>query len=247
MLSAPLKRMLLGLGDEHVILEPRSEQLLHPEALVAFQRLAADAREAGFDPLVVSGFRSFERQRTIWNRKASGQRPVLDSDGAELDLAQLSPEQLVYAILRWSALPGASRHHWGTDFDVVDAASMAPDYRPRLTPQEVADDGIFGPFHRWLDRRIAAGESHGLFRPYAEDRGGVAPERWHLSYAPRAIELQHLLTPELLCEQLQRSELELCDTVCDHMDAIYTRFVTVPDHCYPEDGTRDPGLGTREV
>ncbi|MCW8126961.1 M15 family metallopeptidase [Microbulbifer halophilus] len=233
MLSAPLKRMLLGLGDEHVILEPRSEQLLHPEALVAFQRLAADAREAGFDPLVVSGFRSFERQRTIWNRKAGGRRPVLDSDGAELDLAQLSPQQIAFAILRWSALPGGSRHHWGTDFDLVDAAAVLADYRPQLTPQEVADDGIFGPFHCWLDERIAAGESHGLFRPYAEDRGGVAPERWHLSYAPRSFELQQLLTPELLREQLQSCELELCDTVCEQIDTIYTRFVAVPEHCYP--------------
>ncbi|SDZ96900.1 M15 family metallopeptidase [Microbulbifer marinus] len=228
--------MLFGLSDEHVIVEPRSEQLLHPEALVAFERLCADAHDAGFDPLVVSGFRSFERQRTIWNNKAAGLRPVLDSNGVELDVARLSPVQVAFAILRWSALPGASRHHWGTDFDVVDAAAMPADYRPQLTPQEVADDGIFGPFHCWLDARIAAGQSYGLFRPYAEDRGGVAPERWHLSYAPRAFELQHLLTPERLCEQLQSCELELCDTVCGHIHDIYTRFVRIPDHCYPEMG-----------
>ncbi|WP_323845252.1 M15 family metallopeptidase [Microbulbifer magnicolonia] len=233
MLAAPLKRMLFGLGDEHVILDPRSGQLLHPEALLAFERLCADARGSGFDPKVVSGFRSFERQRTIWNDKVAGLRPVLDSCGVELDVTQLSPVQTAFAILRWSALPGASRHHWGTDFDVVDAAAMPDDYRPRLTPQEVADDGIFGPFHCWLDQRIAAGQSYGLFRPYAEDRGGVAPERWHLSYAPRALELQQLLTPERLCEQLQSCELELCDTVCEQIDEIYTRFVWVPDHCYP--------------
>lgn len=225
--------MLFGLGDEHVILEPRSGQLLHPQALVAFERLCADAREKGFDPLVVSGFRNFERQRTIWNRKAAGLRPVLDSGGAELDVAQLSPEQVVFAILRWSALPGASRHHWGTDFDVVDAAAMAQNYAPQLTPAEVADEGIFGPFHLWLDERIASGQSYGLFRPYAEDRGGIAPERWHLSYAPRSRELQQLLTPERLCEQLQSCELELCDTVCSRMDEIFERFVQVPDHCYP--------------
>lgn len=236
MLIAPLKRMLFGLSDEHVILEPRSGQLLHPEALVAFERLCADARDAGFDPKVVSGFRSFERQCTIWNGKATGRRPVLDSSGVPLDVAQLSPEQTVFAILRWSALPGGSRHHWGTDFDVVDAGAMPADYRLQLTPQEVADDGIFGPFHCWLDGRIAAGQSYGLFRPYAEDRGGVAPERWHLSYAPRARELQQLLTPELLCEQLQSSELELCDTVCERMDEIYSRFVHVSEGCYPEPG-----------
>ncbi|WP_308366221.1 MULTISPECIES: M15 family metallopeptidase [unclassified Microbulbifer] len=234
MLEAPLQQMLFGLGDEHVILEPRSGQLLHPEAMVAFERLSADAQMAGFDPRVVSGFRSFERQRTIWNNKVAGSRPVLDSAGEPLDMAQLSPEQAAFAILRWSALPGASRHHWGTDFDVVDAAAMPADYRLQLSPQEVADNGIFGPFHRWLDAQIVAGRSYGLFRPYAEDRGGVAPERWHLSYAPRARELQRLLTPELLRAQLQSCELALGDVVCGNIESIFQRFIWVPEECYPD-------------
>ncbi|WP_299579196.1 M15 family metallopeptidase [uncultured Microbulbifer sp.] len=233
MLSTPLQRMLFGLTDEHVILDPPSGQLLHPEALVAFQRLSRDARDAGFNPKVVSGFRSFERQRTIWNGKALGQRPVLNNDGVALQISELPPRERVLAILRWSALPGASRHHWGTDFDIIDAAAVAADYQVQLTPQEVADNGVFGPFHQWLDQRIAAEQSYGLFRPYAEDRGGVAPERWHLSYAPRALELQHLLTVERLEEQLRACELALCETVCLELEHIYTRFVWIPDHCYP--------------
>jgi LAS superfamily LD-carboxypeptidase LdcB len=154
-----------------------------------------------------------------------------------LDVAQLSPEQTAFAILRWSALPGGSRHHWGTDFDVIDAAAVSEDYRPQLTPQEVADNGVFGPFHCWLDQQIASGKSYGLFRPYAEDRGGVAPERWHLSYAPRAREFQQLITPESLREQLQacgeRGELALFETVCGEMDNIFQRFIQVPEACYP--------------
>ncbi|MFA0811880.1 M15 family metallopeptidase [Microbulbifer epialgicus] len=233
MLSAPLQRILFGLTDEHVILDPVSGQLLHPEALVAFQRLRRDALDAGFDPRIVSGFRSFERQRTIWNGKAQGHRPVLDSEGLALEISSLQPRDLVMAILRWSALPGASRHHWGTDFDMIDAAALPAGYDVQLTPQEVADDGIFGPFHLWLDQRITASQSYGLFRPFALDRGGVAPERWHLSYAPRARELQELLTIERLQEQLRRCDLALCDTVCEQLEEIYTRFVWVPDHCYP--------------
>ncbi|WHI52056.1 M15 family metallopeptidase [Microbulbifer sp. MLAF003] len=233
MLSVPLQRMLFGLTDEHVILDPTSGQLLHPEALVAFQRLRRDAREAGFDPQIASGFRSFERQRTIWNGKAQGLRPVLDSEGVALEISGLPPRELVMAILRWSALPGASRHHWGTDFDMIDAAALPEGYDVQLTPQEVADNGIFGPFHLWLDERIASAQSYGLFRPFATDQG-VAPERWHLSYAPRAKELQDLLTIERLQEQLRRGDLALCDTVCEHLEEIYTRFVWIPDHCYPE-------------
>lgn len=232
-----IHNMLFGLSDAHVILEPVSGQLMHPEALAAFDQLRRDARQAGFDPKVVSGFRDFERQRTIWNGKAQGLRPLLDSHGQPLEVANLSPEQTAFAILRWSALPGGSRHHWGTDFDVIDAAAVPEDYRVQLTPEEVADEGVFGPFHRWLDERIAAGQSYGLFRPYAADRGGVAPERWHLSYAPRAWEFQQLLTPQRLRAQLQScqrdSELALADTVCGNIDTIYSRFVTVPESAYP--------------
>ncbi|WP_299595661.1 M15 family metallopeptidase [uncultured Microbulbifer sp.] len=232
-----LKNILFGLTDAHVILEPVSGQLMHPEALAAFDQLRRDARAAGFDPKVVSGFRDFRRQRTIWNAKASGQRPLLDNEGKALEVARMSPEETVFAILRWSALPGGSRHHWGTDFDVIDAAAVPEDYRVQLTPEEVADSGVFGPFHCWLDRRIAEGKSHGLFRPYAEDRGGVAPERWHLSYAPRAKEFQQMLSAHTLQEQLQLCQGEdavaLADTVCGEMPVIYPRFVDVPESAYP--------------
>ncbi|MCO1334650.1 M15 family metallopeptidase [Microbulbifer sp. OS29] len=233
MLSVPLKRMLFGLGDEHVIVDPTSNQLLHPEALVAFQRLCRDARDVGFSPKIVSGFRAFDRQLLIWNSKVSGERPLLDTDGSPLDVTQLGEAETVFAILRWSALPGASRHHWGTDFDVIDAAAVDDNYVVQLTPQEVADNGVFGAFHRWLDERIDTGHSYGLFRPYAQDRGGVAPERWHLSYAPRARELQELLSLERLYELLQETDLAMVDTVCEYLQEIYTRYVWVPDHCYP--------------
>ena len=154
----------------------------------------------------------------------------------------MSPEEIVFAILRWSALPGGSRHHWGTDFDVIDAAAVPEDFRVQLTPEEVADRGVFGPFHCWLDERIAEGKSYGLFRPYAVDRGGVAPERWHLSYAPRAREFQDLLTEQALLEKIlsceQTQGLTLTECICDQMPEIFPRFIAVPDVAYPTNITR---------
>ncbi|MFN2168980.1 MAG: M15 family metallopeptidase, partial [Anaerolineae bacterium] len=132
---------------------------------------------AGFELAIASSFRSFERQRAIWNAKACGARPVHDDVGCAIDMARLDPAQQLRAILRFSALPGASRHHWGTDLDVYDAAAVAPGYQLRLSPEEVADEGVFGPLHRWLDGRMAAGRSHGFYRPYGVDRGGVAGDR----------------------------------------------------------------------
>ncbi|MCB9651596.1 MAG: M15 family metallopeptidase [Deltaproteobacteria bacterium] len=74
------------------------------------------------------------------------------------------------AILNWSALPGGSRHHWGTEMDVVDLAAVPPDYRVRLLPDEVAPGGPFHPLHQWLDENL---ERFGFFRPYARLQGGM--------------------------------------------------------------------------
>ena len=190
-------RQLVGLDDGHVAAAGGGVRL-QPAAACAFERLREDARRAGFELAAASTFRDFRRQLAIWDGKVAGRRPVHDDRGQPVALARLSPGQRVHAVWRFSALPGTSRHHWGTDLDVYDAVALAPGETPALTPAEGAPGGIFGPLHRWLDERIAAGASHGFFRPYARDRGGVAPERWHLSYAPLALALAPRLTPELL-------------------------------------------------
>ncbi|MFN8580799.1 MAG: M15 family metallopeptidase [Gemmatimonadaceae bacterium] len=95
----------------------------------------------------------------MWNRKASGQLAVLDSHAQPMDITTLSARELVFAILRWSALPGASRHHWGTDIDVYDAAACPPGYEVELIPAEVDAGGMFAPLHEWLDAQIANGTS----------------------------------------------------------------------------------------
>ncbi|MBB3047886.1 LAS superfamily LD-carboxypeptidase LdcB [Litorivivens lipolytica] len=213
--------------DESFLIELTPPHRLHPQVADAFSRLQVRARSAGFDLQPVSCFRSFERQLAIWNAKANGSRAVLDADGKPLSREQFSDWQWVEAILRWSALPGASRHHWGTDLDVYDAAAVAPDYAVQLTPTEVNARGPFAPLHSWLDEQIAAGNSEGFFRPYARDKGGVAPERWHLSFAPLAAECERLLESEVLLKVLRECDtLALGSAVEAHWQEIFTRFVT---------------------
>lgn len=150
---------------------------------------------------------------------------MLDSSAVALDIGQLNEHELVYAILRWSALPGASRHHWGTDIDIFDENARPSGYEIALTPEEVDAGGIFAPLHEWLDDQLAAGTCHGFFRPYNEDRQGVAPERWHLSHAPVAAPCEEGLTIDILHESLSSSDLKLKGTVLDHLEDIYRRFV----------------------
>lgn len=226
---AATARILAGQSDLHLC-TPAEEELLgarvHRDVVSPLIELRMAARFAGFDLTVLSGFRGFERQLSIWNRKVSGELAVLDSSGAPLDVASLTPHELVLAILRWSALPGASRHHWGTDMDVFDAASTPAGYEVQLLPSEVERGGMHAPLHEWLDARIATGTAFGFFRPYDLDRGGVAPERWHLSYAPIASEFVHLLTVDVLRNTLTAADMLLKDVVLDQLDALHERFVT---------------------
>jgi hypothetical protein len=73
---------------------------------------------------------------------------------------------------------------------------------------------------------MARGEPFGFFRPYDRDRHGVAPERWHLSFAPVAVAYERRLTSALLAETLRQAEMALQDVVLAHLDEIYERFVT---------------------
>ncbi|HEX9562799.1 MAG TPA: M15 family metallopeptidase [Gemmatimonadaceae bacterium] len=226
--------ILSGQTETHLCSAAHEEWLgarIHRDAVEPFRTLRVAAADAGFDLAILSGFRSFERQLSIWNRKATGQLAVLDSDARPLDISALDRKELVFAILRWSALPGASRHHWGTDIDVYDAAAMPPRYEVELTPAEVDAGGLFAPLHDWLDERITSASASGFFRPYDRDRNGVAPERWHLSYAPLAMTYSHAIAPKLLRQAIEPADMVLKETVLEHVEEIYERFVanTNPD------------------
>jgi LAS superfamily LD-carboxypeptidase LdcB len=209
------------------------ESGLHHGAVAAFGRLQEVALAQGFDMVIASSFRSFDRQLLIWNEKALGLRPLYDSSGHPLAYEQLSPWELAQAILRWSALPGASRHHWGTDLDIYDRAVVPEGYQVQLSPREVSEGGPFHPLHSWLDRQLATDSAEGFFRPYDRDRGGVAPERWHLSYAPLAMEFQQQLSLDSLVEFIDGQELALKDVVLEHIGEIYQRYINVPVEAYP--------------
>ncbi|MDB6063227.1 MAG: peptidase [Verrucomicrobiaceae bacterium] len=233
--SIPLLTLAALTGsDDNFIDHASLERPVHRNIVSAWQKLAADARAAGFDLAIASGYRNYQRQLHIWNAKVRGERAVLDTHGAPLDLSAASDWEKIQAILRWSALPGASRHHWGTDIDVYDRAAVPEGYALQLTADEASDSGPFGALHRWLDGRIAADSAHGFFRPYAEDRGGIAPERWHLSFAPLAVRYQRQLKADTLWKEIDAPTLELRETIAQHWPAIFERYIWVPALAHPE-------------
>ena len=214
--------ILCGQTHDHVMANEEGI-LVHLEMAAAYTIMKTAAAKEGFELKIASGFRDFEAQKRIWDLKCQGKRPVLDAKGNPLNHAALKDEAIVLSILRWSALPGASRHHWGTDIDVFDAAQTKDGYVLQLVPAEVAPGGKFEKLNKWLDANI---ESFGFFRPYAEDRGGVSPEWWHLSYAPIAESYYKAHTLDLLKRVIQDSEIEKKEIVLAKLPGIYRQYVT---------------------
>ncbi|GAB2197702.1 M15 family metallopeptidase [Sessilibacter sp. MAH4] len=207
--------------------------LLHPKVLPSLKILADAAKSQGFELKVYSGFRSFDTQMTIWNRKAAGARVILDANEEPIPYDSLSGWELAQAILRWSALPGASRHHWGTDVDIIDASACSEDYSVQLTQKEAAKDGIFGNFHQWLTHWLSENPECGFYKPYTkpvfanDPQFGIAPEPWHLSFAPAAQRFEEHFDLSYLYRLIEVSDILLKDTILEHLSEIYERFIRV--------------------
>lgn len=192
---------LTGRARSHVVELPEPRCTVHRDVVAPLLALVAAARaEAGIELAPVSAFRDFERQLRIWNEKYRGERPLLDRAGRPLDAGQLGADERIDAILAWSALPGASRHHWGSDIDVIDRAALPAGYRPQLVPDEYASGGVFARLEDWL---AGALPRFGFYRPYARDRGGVQPEPWHLSFATVARPAVAALTVDVMREAIE--------------------------------------------
>lgn len=195
---------------------------LHTDVIAPFRSMQKSAAKQGIDLQVASGFRSYERQLAIWNTKVSGEKPLLDGQGHLVPFDRLSDVEKIFAILRWSALPGCSRHHWGTDLDVWDAAAVSAGYQLQLVPGEYQPNGPFYKLACWLDEHA---EPHGFVRPYAEHKGGVAPEPWHLSYVAIAKQFEVQISNTFVKKILDNASLKLGGVVKDNLDEILERFI----------------------
>ncbi len=213
---------ITGRARTHVVQIDDPRFAAQPAVVAAFMDLRRAAAGAGFDLLPLSAFRDFKAQLRIWNRKFLGQTPLFDRSGRPRDFSSLTPSQIMWAILRWTALPGASRHHWGTEIDVVDAAATLGGYAPQRLPQEVGPGGPYHGLHLWLDDNLAR---FGFFRPYADDRGGMHPEPWHLSHAETSGQALTALRPDLLQEVVERSAICGKDLVLAALPEIIERHV----------------------
>lgn len=222
MASADLTaRQLTGL-DAPPLCEVEPGKFLQPSVAIAYQAMQQAAATAGIQLRIASGWRDFFRQQQIVKAKLDGRRPVFDSTQQQVDMSALAQEEKIHAIMLYSALPGASRHHWGTDLDVWDAAAVADDYALQLIPAEYSAEGPFAKLTDWLSQH--AGQ-FGFFRPYRTFRGGVAIEPWHLSYKPLASQYLAQLELPMLQTAIAQSELPAREVICTLLPALYQRYI----------------------
>jgi LAS superfamily LD-carboxypeptidase LdcB len=213
---------LTGRVRTHIADVPALQCALHVHAVVPFLSLRRAAEADGFDLVPHSGFRDFSRQLTIWNGKFSGERPLYDASGRPIDVNELNPDQRVEAILLWSALPGASRHHWGTDVDLIDRRATPPEYRVQLVPEEFEPGGPYAPLAEWLEFNASR---FGFFRPFRGVLSGVQPEPWHFSFAPVAEQARRSLSPAVLHQALAAAPLLGKASVLAGLEALHARYV----------------------
>jgi LAS superfamily LD-carboxypeptidase LdcB len=216
------QKQLTGRDRGHIVTLAEPCCQLHAAAVEPFLAMRDAATQAGFDLTPVSSFRDFERQRAIWNAKFRGERPALDRHGKAVNIRKLDPGARVETILYWSALPGTSRHHWGSDVDVADGHAMARGYELRLEADEYRRGGPFAALSGWLSANM---RRFGFFRPYASRRAGVQPEPWHLSYAPVARGALAAMTTDLLAAAIRGQGVDGEAEILARLPAIRERYV----------------------
>ena len=133
---------------------------IRTEVAEAFERMRDAAQKDSVVLIVLSGARSFEQQKAIWERKWN-------------NLQNQSPKEKALKILKYSSMPMSSRHHWGTD---IDLNSLENDY---------FEKGKGLKIYRWLIKNAA---EYGFCQVYSDKnvsgRTGYEMEKWHWSYMP---------------------------------------------------------------
>jgi LAS superfamily LD-carboxypeptidase LdcB len=215
---------LTGKNTDQLTNFTSTTHLVHREMLASLTNLFQAAKLEGFELAMTSAFRSYDSQKTIWNEKVEGKRAVLDSHSNNIDLTTKSPEEILFAILRWSAIPGGSRHHWGCDIDIFDQSALMENSKPLLVPAEYE---LTGPFYQstlWLSEKMG---DYGFFRPYQSDNGGILPEPWHLSFRPLSEIFLKQFSYQMFVDHLNASDFLLKKEAIQNSSEIYHRFIRI--------------------
>ncbi len=214
------EKIITGQTDEHITFI-ENHIGVHINMLSDFLAMQKAAQIDGIDLRIASGFRDFARQKSIFERKLEGLLPVYDLKQNKINLEPLSVQDKIKHILLFTALPGASRHHWGSDIDVY-APNLLAGKTLQLQAWEYDIGGPMEKLNRWLDENMS---KFGFFKPYRVYQNGVAPEPWHISYRPLAQTFQQALTCAQIARCLQKNQIKAESELLNMLDWIYQHYI----------------------
>lgn len=141
---------------------------LQKNAAEAFEKMQAAALKDGVKLFSVSSHRNFNAQLRIWNSKYD-----------KFKKQGFKGKEVIEKIIEYSAFPGASRHHWGTDLDISDLNVQQPG--DPLNPKHFLEGGIYHKMYAWMQKNA---NDFGFYEAYTNDkkRKGFKFEPWHYSY-----------------------------------------------------------------
>lgn len=168
---------------------------LREEAHDAFVAMKKAAYSDGIDLKIVSSYRNFYRQEAIFERKYI---TYTEEDG-------MVPIDAIDKIIEYSTIPGTSRHHWGTDIDIVDGYRKVEG--DVLVPSKFEVGGPYEDFKKWMDENSKKFDYHIV---YTDDfkRKGFKYEPWHYSYAPISVPMLTAFRRKNILQLLQTETFE---------------------------------------
>ena len=154
----------------------RDEEMryIRKDVLEAYIKMYNAAAKDGLKLVIRSATRNFENQKRIWENKWTGKTILEDGTNAAKDIHD--DISRAKTILKYSSMPGTSRHHWGTDMDFnsFDNAWF--------------EKGEGQKLYNWLK---ANAYKFGFCQPYSKmgsDRSsGYFEEKWHWTYMPVSV------------------------------------------------------------
>ncbi len=136
---------------------------LRKEAYNAFVEMHNAAKKEGVNIVIISATRTFDAQKVIWEKK-----------WIRADYSKFSPAQRVREIMKYSSMPGTSRHHWGTDIDInsLENNYFLSGEGKKTYEWMVKNAGMYGFYQTYTNKK--------------KSRTGYEEEKWHWSYLPLA-------------------------------------------------------------
>lgn len=126
----------------------------------ALQEMMDACREAGYEPLICSAYRTQETQQNLFNNKV-----------AKLEAGGKSHDEAVQEAGTVVAVPGTSEHQLGLTVDVVD-----------VNNQNLTEEQEKTPTQKWL---MANSWRYGFIHRYPNSKSditGIIYEPWHYRY-----------------------------------------------------------------